>query len=318
MIISASRRTDIPAFYGEWFMNRLKDGEVLVRNPMNSKQVTRVYLTPEKVDCIVFWTKNPSEFIKYLPQIDSMGYKYYFLFTLTSYDQSVEVNVDKKKKIIDIFKQLSNAVGKEKVIWRYDPILLTASYNKDYHFKWFEYLAQNLSSYTDECIISFLSFYNKVKRNMGDIKCVLPEMPMIELFAEHFARISKKYGISLYTCSHEFDLDKYGIGHAKCVDDQIIEKITGNILRLKKDKSQREECGCVESKDIGAYNSCNHGCIYCYANCSEGKVRLNVSGYDPYSPMLCDSLTGNEKIVDLIVKSNKIIKYKDNQFDVFE
>ena len=318
MIISASRRTDIPAFYGEWFINRLKAGEVLVRNPMNTKQVTRVYLSPDKVDCIVFWTKNPSDFIKYLTEIDSMGYKYYFLFTLTSYDKSVEVNVDKKMNIIDIFKRLTDTIGKEKVIWRYDPIVLTSVFDKDYHFKWFEYLAKNLYGYTDECIISFLSFYNKVKRNMRNIDCCLPEMPMIELFAEHFAEISKKYEISLYTCSHEFDLNKYGIGHAKCVDDQIIEKITGNILKLKKDKSQREECGCVESKDIGAYNSCNHGCIYCYANCSEEKVSLNVSGYDPNSPMLCDSLTGNEKIVDFIVRSNKINKYKENQFDVFE
>lgn len=317
MIISASRRTDIPAFYGEWFINRLKAGEVLVRNPMNTKQVTRVYLSPDKVDCIVFWTKNPGDFIKYLPQIDSMGYKYYFLFTLTSYDQSVEVNVDKKKKIIDIFKQLSDAVGKEKIVWRYDPILFTSIFDKDYHFKWFEYLAQNLSGYTDECIISFLSFYNKVKRNMRDIECVLPEMAMIELFAEHFSGTSKKHGITLYTCSHEFELDKYGIGHAKCVDDQIIEKITGKILRLKKDKSQREECGCMESKDIGAYNSCNHGCIYCYANYSEEKVSLNVSGYDPYSPMLCDSLTGNEIVVGYKEKTHGIKPDADGLFDIF-
>ena len=129
MIISASRRTDIPAFYGEWFINRLKAGEVLVRNPMNTKQVTRVYLSPDKVDCIVFWTKNPSDFIKYLPEIDSMGYKYYFLFTLTSYDKSVEVNVDKKMNIIDIFKRLTDTIGKEKVIWRYDPIVLTSVFD---------------------------------------------------------------------------------------------------------------------------------------------------------------------------------------------
>jgi len=126
MIISASRRTDIPAFYGKWFMNRLQAGEVLVRNPMNTNQVTRLYLSPDKVDCIVFWTKNPDDFIRYLPQIDSMGYKYYFLFTVTSYDKSVEVNVDKKIKIIDIFKRLSDTIGQEKVIWRYDPILLTS------------------------------------------------------------------------------------------------------------------------------------------------------------------------------------------------
>ncbi|MEI6846485.1 MAG: DUF1848 domain-containing protein [Chlorobiaceae bacterium] len=318
MIISASRRTDIPAFYGEWFMNRLRAGEVLVRNPMNTKQVTRVYLSPEKVDCIVFWTKNPRDFITYLPQIDSMGYKYYFLFTLTSYDKSVELNVDKKKKILDVFKRLSDTVGKEKVIWRYDPILLTSVFDKDYHYKWFEYLAQNLSGYTDECIISFLSFYNKVKRNMRDIDCLLPEMPMIELFAECFSEISRKQSISLFTCSHEFDLNKYGIGHAKCVDDQIIEKITGHILNLTKDKSQREECGCVESKDIGIYNSCTHGCLYCYANCNEEKVAFNISGYDPYSSMLCDTLRGNEKIVNLIAKSNKIKVDEGNQLNVFE
>jgi len=303
MIISASRRTDIPAFYGKWFMNRLQAGEVLVRNPMNTNQVTRLYLSPDKVDCIVFWTKNPDDFIRYLPQIDSMGYKYYFLFTVTSYDKSVEVNVDKKIKIIDIFKRLSDTIGQEKVIWRYDPILLTSVFNKDYHFKWFEYLAQSLSGYTNKCIISFLSFYNKVKRNMHHIDCFVPEMPLIDLFAKYFSEISTRHNISLYTCSQDFDLNKYGIGHAKCVDDQIVEKITSNFFNYKKDKNQRKECGCVESKDIGNYNSCTHGCLYCYANCYDAKVTLNISGYDPYSSMLCDTLKGNEKVVDYIVKS---------------
>ena len=139
MILSVSRRTDIPAFFGEWFINRLISGNVMVRNPMNSNQITSIPLSPKNIDCIVFWTKDPTNFLQYLDHIDRMGYKYYFLFTINPYDKEIEENVDFKKNIITTFKTLSNKIGKEKVIWRYDPIILTSKYNLKYHSKWYEY-----------------------------------------------------------------------------------------------------------------------------------------------------------------------------------
>ncbi len=141
MILSASRRTDIPAFYSEWFFNRIKEGYLLVRNPMNIHQVNRINLSPQLVDCIVFWTKNPKPMLKRLDELKN--YKYYFQFTLNSYDKTIEPNVPLKKDLIETFIKMSNLVGKEKLIWRYDPILLTNVFTKEYHYKWFEKLAQN-------------------------------------------------------------------------------------------------------------------------------------------------------------------------------
>lgn len=304
MIISASRRTDVPAFYGDWFINRLKAGEVLVRNPMNTKQVTRIVLSPETVDCFVFWTKNPKSFIDYLPVINEFGYNYYFLFTLTAYDDTIERGVEKKKIIIETFKRLSGLIGPEKVIWRYDPIFVTEHFTFEYHYKWFEYLARILSGYTDKCIISFLSFYNKVRKNMTMLDEGVINMESVRFISARFSDISAQNNISLYTCCHDFDLTEYGICHAKCVDDEMVERMVGHKLNLKKDKSQREECGCVESRDIGIYNSCDHGCLYCYANQSAEKVRKNSVLYDPHSPMLCDKLRGDEKIIDYKERKN--------------
>ena len=167
MILSVSRRTDIPAFYGDWFINRLKEGFLYVRNPMNIHQVSKIQLSPDKIECIVFWTKNPSEdFINNLKVIDELGYRYYFQFSVTSYDKSVEVNIPKKAILMDRFIRLSNIIGKEKVIWRYDPIFFNEHYNFDYHKKWFEYIAEKLETHTEKCVISFLDYYSKIRSRL--------------------------------------------------------------------------------------------------------------------------------------------------------
>lgn len=168
MILSVSRRTDIPAFYSDWFYNRIKEGYVLVRNPFNAHQVSRIKLSPEVIDCIVFWPKNPRAMMSRLSELK--GYNYYFQFTLTSYDNTIEVNVPQKKYIIDTFIELSNMIGKDRIIWRYDPILLTDRYDKQYHYKWFDYLAKRLKDYTNKCIISFMDLYRKTERNLGHIQ----------------------------------------------------------------------------------------------------------------------------------------------------
>jgi len=309
MIISASRRTDIPAFFGEWFLNRLKAQEVLVRNPMNSNQVTRISLTPDNIEAIVFWTKDPTNFLKYIETIQGMGFTFYFQFTLTTYDNLIELNVNSKSGIIDTFIELSKLVGKNRVIWRYDPIFINEKYSIEYHQKWFEYLCERLSPYTRKCVISFVDGYsfliNKFKSN--NIK-EMDEGQMRDI-AEKLYSIAQKFDLSLSTCSEKIDLSNIGISHNKCIDELVINEISENKLIYKKDPIQREECGCMISRDIGAYSTCGHNCLYCYASRKGNSSLFGL--YDPNSPLLCDSLNGTEKIVDLIEK--KSLKKIENE-----
>lgn len=307
MIISASRRTDIPAFYGEWFLNRLKAEEVLVRNPMNPKQITSIPLNPDIVDCIVFWTKDPKQFLPYLNKIDKLGYKYYFQFTLNSYDKTIEENVAKKPGIINTFKTLSDMIAPDKVIWRYDPILFNKKYTIDYHIKWFNYLSEALTGYTKECVISFLEEYRKIKTNISEHNIESFNMERVLELSKSFGEISSNNNIRLSTCANNMDLEKFNIGHSKCVDGTLIEKIVGYKILTAKDGSQRKECGCIESRDIGSYNSCKHFCIYCYANFNKDRVIKNIKRYNPQSPLLCDELNGDEKITKY--KKAKSLKY---------
>lgn len=293
MILSVSRRTDIPAFYSDWFFNRISEGYVLVRNPMNTKQVSKIKLSSETIECIVFWTKDPSQMLEKLNQIDA--YKYYFQYTLNSYDKSLEPNVHEKKHLIDTFIKLSKSIGKERVIWRYDPIILTNKYNKAYHLKWFEYIAKRLSGYTEKCVISYLDLYKKTERNMKNINLV-NNIEDFRILSGELCKISKKYGIVMETCSESIDLAEYGIKHGKCIDTELISKITGINFEYFKDKNQREECGCAKSVDIGVYNTCKHGCLYCYANFNKEMVELNSTKHNPNSPLLIGELMGDEKI----------------------
>ena len=297
MIISASRRSDIPAFYGEWLVNRLQAGEVLVRNPMQSKQVSRIALSPDLVDAIVFWTKNPANFLSLLPEIDRLGYAYYFLFTLTSYDSSLEPGVEDKRLVIEVFKQLSRIIGPEKVVWRYDPVILTDVYTPDWHVASFRQLAEALSGYTDRCIISFFDDYHKARTRMRNIRYTMPDKVLMGEMAGMFADTASRNGIALCTCSEDIDLSQYGIMHSRCIDSDLVGRITKRLMTgRKKDGRQRKACGCVESRDIGSYNTCTHGCLYCYAVSSQAKACIALQHYDPCSPLLCDTLKGDETI----------------------
>lgn len=298
MIISASRRTDIPAFYVDWFMNRLRDGYVYIRNPFNFNYISKVPLSPDLIECIVFWTKNPEKIIKKLPEIDSLGYKYYFQFTLTSYNNNIEINVPEKNKLLKIFKLLSKAIGKSKVIWRYDPILLTNIIDEDYHIKWFKYIANELKGYTNKCIISFLDMYKKCERNMKSLTLVpFTKKQQIELSSKLF-EIALENGFKLETCAEGIELTQIGIRHGKCIDDVLISKIIGEEIKIEKDPSQRNECGCAMSIDVGAYNTCKHNCIYCYANYSYNAVKKNINLHDINSPLIISNIKGTEKIIE--------------------
>lgn len=298
MIISASRRTDIPAFFGEWMVNRLRAGEVLVRNPMQSKQVSRILLTPERVDALVFWTKNPENFLSSLPEIDLLGYSCYFLFTLTPYDATLEPGVPDKTKMVELFRQLSRLIGPERVVWRYDPVVLTHRFTPAWHTAAFSRLAGELSGYTERCIISFLDDYRKIRSRMRPLNYTLPDKGLMGELSGLFAAAAARSGITLYTCSHDIDLSSHGIMHSRCIDAALVEQISGRSVsrRVKKAKSQRHACGCVESRDIGGYSTCTHGCLYCYAVSSQEKACSNRRLYDPLSPMLCDHLRGDEII----------------------
>ncbi|MEI8186173.1 MAG: DUF1848 domain-containing protein [Chlorobiaceae bacterium] len=299
MIISASRRSDIPAFYGDWLLHRLQAGEVLVRNPMQSKQVSRISLSPDQVEAIVFWTKNPANFLPRLPEIDRLGYDYYFLFTLTPYDAALEPGVEDKHSIIEIFRRLSRLIGPEKVVWRYDPVILTDVYTPAWHAASFHKLAKELSGYTERCIISFFDEYRKLRIRMSNICYTMPDKVLMAEIAERFADSAGRTGIALYTCSQDIDLSQCGIMHSRCIDSDLVGRITGRpITGAKKDSKQRKNCGCVESRDIGSYNTCTHGCLYCYAVTSHAKACTARQTFDPDSPMLCDTLKGDETITN--------------------
>ena len=258
MIISASRRTDIPTYYSDWFMQRIKEGYVLARNPMNAHQVSRISLNSEVVDGIAFWTKNPLPMLDKLPLLKD--YMYYFQFTLNGYEQDVEAGVPPKDKfIVPGFQRLSDMLGSERVIWRYDPILLNNKYTFNYHVQRFAELAKQLAPYTKQCTISFLDMYAKTERNMQGLAVQPWSLEKMDAMAKALAEIAHSYGLELATCAEGIELDKYGIKHAHCIDGGLFEKLLGCPMKVGKDKNQRQECGCVASVDIGAYNTCRNG-----------------------------------------------------------
>jgi hypothetical protein len=310
MIISASRRTDIPAFYSQWFFNRLDQGLVLVRNPMNPHQVSRISLDPRLIDCIVFWTKNPREMMPHLDRLEN--YLYYFLFTLTPYGPELERYLPPRAEVIDTFIRLSQRIGKERVIWRYDPIILTDQMDEEYHYRHFQAIAGKLHHHTERCIISFLDLYRKCERNLAGINIVQAEPEEMARLAGRLREVAKGYQIEMVTCAEELSLSAQGIDHGKCIDEELIYRIGGVRLEVGKDKHQRKLCRCVESIDIGAYNTCPHICHYCYANADPGAVGKNRSRHYPDSPLLLGKISSQDKIVE-----RKIASARKTQRELF-
>lgn len=305
MILSVSRRTDIPTYYSDWFFNRIKEEFLYVRNPMNPHQVSKIAITPDLVDCIVFWTKNPEPMLSRLDELKD--YRYYFQFTLTGYGRDIEYNVPhKKEQMIPIFQQLSEKIGPEKVVWRYDPILLSDRYTIEYHCKAYEQIAKALRGYTKRCVISFVDMYAKMQKNMAAIGMRDITREDMELLAKTFSQIAGEDEMEIFTCAEEMDLSKYGIFHNSCIDRELVEQITGYPIAVKKDKNQRGTCGCVESIDVGTYNTCKNGCRYCYANYSYENVAANCRRYDPNSPILCGEIHEDDKITERKVKSLRV------------
>ena len=284
MIVSASRRTDIPCWYAEWFMNRVAAGYAMTRNPMNSRQIRRVSLLPGDADCFVFWTKDPGRakaggqsFLDTLPVLDESGYIYYFQFTLTPYGPEIERGQRGKADIARDFARLSGHIGKERVIWRYDPIILNADYGltSGWHAAAFAGMCEKLRRYTEAVVISFADVYAKLRT---DLVRETPPEEMMDL-AARMGEIARKYGLRVRACCERTDFSVVGIEKAACVDRELVEKIAGRPLELKPDRNQRQSCGCAESVDIGAYNTCPGGCVYCYANHSPASIAKNIARY---------------------------------------
>lgn len=312
MIISASRRTDIPSYYSEWLINRLKEKYVLVRNPMNIHQVSKIDLSPDVVDAIVFWTKNPTPMLLYLEEIKD--YTYYFQFTLSAYGPDVEKNLPSKNKImIPTFQRLSKEVGKEKMIWRYDPIFFSKQYSMEYHCKYFEVLASKLGDYTEKCTVSFMDMYRNTERNKKTLNIVKDTYEMQVELLQRFVEIAKEHGLYIDTCAEIGDFHNIGVEHAHCIDRERIERIGGFKLNVDKDTNQRAECGCVASIDIGAYNTCKNGCLYCYANYSANTVEKNFGMHNPKSPLLFGEIDDTD-----VIKERKVKSLINNQMNLFD
>ncbi len=305
MILSVSRRTDIPNYYSEWFFNRIKEGYLYVRNPMNAHQISKIHISPEVVDCIVFWTKNPENMMGNLDILKD--YYYCFQFTLTGYGKDIEPGLpEKPNHLISTFQTLSRKIGAEKMIWRYDPILLNPKYTAEYHIKAFEDIAGQLRGYTNKVVISFVDIYTKIRQQVNILQMKpITDADMIKI-SKAMAEIAVSNDMIIETCAEHIDLTSVGVAHGSCINKTFIENIIGSKLQGSKDKNQRPECGCFESVEVGTYNTCKNGCKYCYANFSPQQVKNLTALYDPNSPLLCGTVGYEDKITERKVKSLRV------------
>lgn len=295
MILQTGMRTDIPAFYSEWFINRIKEGYVLVRNPYNPSNVTKYRINPDVVDLIAFCTKNPSPMLAYMDILKPYG-QYWFV-TITPYGKEIEPNVPDKRQVIKAFKALSKTVGIDSIGWRYDPIFITKKYSPEFHLKAFEKMAKALSGYTNTCIISFIDLYKKVIKNFPQARMVNKEERLT--IRKAFADIGRKYGITIKACAEGEELKPYGVDCNGCLTQSVYETALHSKLNMPKRKGQRAECACFFGNDIGAYDTCRHFCKYCYANADKAAVIRNIKQHNPNSPFLIGTHQIGDKIMEV-------------------
>ena len=302
MILSVSRRTDIPRYYPEWFINRLKEGYADVRNPVNPHQISRISLDPAVIDGIVFWTKDPGPMMEYLGELDR--YPYYVQFTMTGYGTDIEPGLpDKEMTLIPLFSRLAAQIGADRVIWRYDPILFTPLYTPDFHRKRFADMARQLKGSTKKAVISLLDDYRKIRHRMSRISLLPAGMINLESFLGELKAIAAENGMELTACAEQELEQKYGIASASCIDKSLIEQITGMEIEARKDRHQRPGCGCIQSIDLGSYDTCPAGCLYCYAVQDAKQVKLRREMYDKNASVLCGRIGPEDKITERKVRS---------------
>ena len=298
MIINTGGRTDTVQYYTEWLLNRFQEGVVYSRNPLFPNKITRYELIPDKVDCVVFCSKNYEPILERLHEITDK-FNTYFHYTITAYGTDIEPRVPSIEKSIEMLLKLESIVGKNKIAWRYDPVLLTGKYNIDYHLKIFESMSKQLSGHIDRCIFSFVEMYKKLSVNMPELE------PMTEaqktIIAKGLGEIAKQYNIHLQTCAENGDYTKFGIHPSGCMTLDILGKANDIKFKKLKHKGMRENCNCIESRDIGFYDSCPNGCRYCYANSTPDKAIENYKLHNPKSPILL----GEIKETDVIQTRNQ-------------
>lgn len=295
MIINTGQRTDIPAFYSEWFANRLKKGFVCVRNPYNLNRVSRYRLDPSVVDVIGFCTKNPAPMFPYMGLLKNYG-QWWFV-TITPYGRDIEPNVPDKHKLLEDFQKVSKTVGIKSVGWRYDPIFISEKYTSDYHLHAFEQIASTLDGYTKTVVISFIDLYPKVRKNFPEAQEVTKEMRL--LLGRRMIEIAAAHGMTVKPCAEGDELAAFGADCGGCMRISDYEKAIGKQLNAPKRMGARAECACYLSCDIGAYNTCRHLCRYCYANAEVGKVLANSRRHDPASPFLIGNYMEGDEIHDV-------------------
>lgn len=281
MIINTGSRTDIPAFFSEWFLNRIKEGFVYSRNPFNN-DIYRYELDSKTVDVLCFCTKNPRSMLRNIEDLND--FNQFWFVTITPYGKDIEVNVPKYKNVIKSFKELSEVLGPQKVAWRYDPIFISEKYDLDFHIDKFGQMASELEGFTNDCTISFIDLYKKVLRNFPEVNEVNRKEQLT--IGENFAKIAKEYDFNMKTCVEGTLLDQFGFDSSGCMTKEVLEKAIGFNLKVPKGKYIIRDCNCLFGRDIGAYNTCLHGCKYCYANSNIKLVRKNQKLHNPSSPLL--------------------------------
>lgn len=293
MIINTGQRTDIPAYYSEWFYRRIHEGYVYVRNPYYPQRVTKYRLDPSVVDCLCFCTKNPQPMLARLDEIKD--YRQFWFVTITPYDYEIEPHVPLVKDVIQSFQNLSMKVGSKAIGWRYDPIFINQKYTVEYHLQAFEYIAKRLSGYTHRCVISFIDLYEKTKKNFPTVQEV--PMDIQHDIVKRFIKIAKRYQIDIYACLESSSFEQYGVNCQGCMSKEVIEEAL-NIDLILKPTQIRKGCLCLIGNDIGAYNTCLHGCLYCYANVNKKEVIKQYQCHDPYSPLLIGHLQENDELYE--------------------
>lgn len=293
MIISVSRRTDIPALYSEWFHHRIEAGYCLTPHPFNRNKIHEISLAPADVDALVFWTKNPAPMLPLLPELDRRGYRYYFLYTLNLYPEALEPNLPSLDHRLAAFENLARIVGPDRVIWRYDPIILSNQTGPDYHRRVFTRLCRDLQGLTQKVITSVLSPYAKTRRRLAALESQgfifdwsVGDSPALIALLHDLEAQARSCGLPLTLCAPTSLVQESGLPLGSCIDGALINRLRGTDTPYRRDLGQRETCRCVAAKDIGVNDTCLHHCPYCYATISAKAAEGNRTRHDPTSPLL--------------------------------
>lgn len=309
MILNTGSRTDIPAYYSEWFYNRIEAGYVLSRNPYYPSQVTRYLLDPELIDAMIFCSKNPEPMLERISLL--AAYSTFWFVTITPYGKDIEPYVPPKEQVIRSFQRLSGIVGRQRMSWRYDPVFITDKYSVSYHTEQFGFMAEALSEYTDQCVVSFIDLYEKTKRNFRGIRSVTGQEQ--EILVEAFAKTARENNLQIHLCCENAALVRENVDADGCMSQAVLERAVGCRLNVPKKRNARNECACLLGADIGAYNTCGHGCLYCYANYDREVVERNMKAHNALSPFLI----GDVKEED-VIKTAEQKAWKDGQMDIFD